>query len=519
MRALIYLLKRTTINSIKELRHSPLKLILYVLIIPGIIFALVFGSKSNVGFVEQQLELFRAIFLGITLLLVFFSVKNGLEKGNNLFRLSDANFLFTSPIKPQLILMYGFIKLIFTSLIFIPILIVQIPTLNKVFPIIKYGWIIIVGNFLLLTIFNSVLSLFVYSIGSLKENYNKIMKRILYGVTTLFILALVYNIVLTGDIQASIIQYMNLRLFGYIPIIGWITNIFDAAIIGYNYMTLVYFLLTLFTISLGIFIIYNLNLDYYENAMENSITKEEIMSRAKSGKGQVSQSNSKVRKINGAFKYSGAKAIFSKQMLEARKVGFIFIDKNTLIYSTFSIIYAYFMRSNGVNFLLYMLAYMNLLFSQAGPWSLELKNHYIYLIPESSVKKIIYATSVEIIKSFITGLIIFGVSSFIYDISILQSLILAITFTSIIGVILYSNIIIRRLLGNIGSLTVATFLRFIITIIFIVPGIILSVVWGMGHEGFVGIYGTYIILIIYNVFASLVLIYFSKGIFEKLELR
>ena len=515
MKALIYLLRRTTINSIKELRHNPLKLILYVVVILGVGSILIFGNRDNMVLAQGKLELFRAIFLGITLLLMFFSVKSGLEQGNNLFRLSDANFLFTAPIKPQLVLIYGFIKSIISSAIFIPILIIQLPTLRMAFPITNYGWIIIIGNFLLLTIFNSVLSLFLYSIGSLKDSYNKFMKILLYLLTTGFVLGLVYTLFINEEIQTSLIQYMNLRIFNYIPVIGWIMNIFDSAIIGFSYMTFVYLLLTLFTILLGIFIVYNLNLDYYENAMENSITREEIITRAKSGKGQ-SATNNKVRNVKADFRQKGAIAIFSKQILEARKTGFIFIDKNTLIYSTISIIYAYFMRSNGVNFLLYMLAYMNLIFSQTGQWSLELKNHYIYLIPEKSVKKIIYATLMELIKSLITGLIIFGFSSIIYDISIIQSIILAFTFTSIIGVILYSNIIIRRMLGNVGSVTLATFLRFIITVVFIAPGLIISGIWGMRlHE----IYGTYIILIGYNILASLMLISLSKGIFEKLELR
>ena len=58
-----------------------------------------------------------------------------------------------------------------------------------------------------------------------------------------------------------------------------------------------------------------------------------------------------------------------------------------------------------------------------------------------------------------------------------------------------------------------------ITIVFIIPGVILSGIWGMSFSGIAGIYGTYIIMIGYNMLASLILIYFSKGIFEKLELR
>ncbi|NLC03485.1 MAG: ABC transporter permease [Tissierellia bacterium] len=518
MKALAYLLGRTSINSIKQLKNNPLKLIFYVLIIVGIGAALIFGNKGT-GLGEQNLELFRAIFLGITLLLTFFSVKNGLDKGNNLFRLSDANFIFTAPIKPQLVLVYGFIKSIGTSLILIPLLLFQIPTLNMFFPIIQNGWIIIVGSFFLLTMINSTISLLVYSIGSLRENYNKFMKAFLYITVTIFVLGLVYNLAKTNDLVTGLINYMNLNIFRYIPIIGWITNIFEAAIVGFSNMTLIYLLLSLLTIFLGIFIMYNLNLDYYENAMDNSITKEEMYERAKSGKGNMDNLKSKVRKVQGEIKYRGAASFFSKQMLEARKKGFVFLDKQTLFVSIFSLIYAYFMRSNGVNFLLYMLSYMSLIFSQSNQWASELKNHYIYLIPESSVKKIIYATAIENIKSLITGLIIFVLASFIYQISIFQGIILAITYTSIIAIVLYSDLVIRRMLGGMVNVTASKVIRFLITIVFIIPGVILSGIWGMSFSGIAGIYGTYIIMIGYNMLASLILIYFSKGIFEKLELR
>ena len=324
---------------------------------------------------------------------------------------------------------------------------------------------------------------------------------------------------ITNDFGTGLINYMNLNIFRYIPIIGWITNIFEAAIVGFSNMTLIYLLLSLLTIFLGIFIMYNLNLDYYENAMDNSITKEEMYERVKSGKGNMDNLKSKVRQVQGEIKYRGAASIFSKQMLEARKKGFIFLDKQTLFVSVFSLIYAYFMRSNGVNFLLYMLSYMSLIFSQSNQWASELKNHYIYLIPESSVKKIIYATAIENIKSLITGLIIFVLASFIYQISIFQGIILAITYTSIIAIVLYSDLVIRRMLGGMVNVTASKVIRFLITIVFIIPGVILSGIWGMSFSGIAGIYGTYIIMIGYNMLASLILIYFSKGIFEKLELR
>ncbi len=46
-----------------------------------------------------------------------------------------------------------------------------------------------------------------------------------------------------------------------------------------------------------------------------------------------------------------------------------------------------FLKKGGMMQLLYMLTYMNLIFLASTGWNMELKNHYIFLIPESSSKK------------------------------------------------------------------------------------------------------------------------------------
>lgn len=519
MGAITYLLQRTAINSIKELKKRPLKIIFYLLFTGFMVYAIISGIKMKGNTLKNATEIFNGIFLLLTLLLIFLSIKSGIEKGNSLFRLSDVNFLFPAPIKPQKILIYGFIKQIFASLLFIAIILFQTPNIHMYFPVRSYGGALIAGNMFILYFFCSVLGIFIYSIGSLREKNKVIIKNTLYGLVVLFSLSSIYYIAKYGDIYIGLFKYLNLPFFKYIPIIGWILNIFNGAIYGVNYMTMIYISLTIFAILFIIYIVYNLDLDYYEDALATTETKEEALAKAKSGKGGNNFSNIKIRKTKSKIKYTGAKAILSKQILEAKKTGFAFTDRNNLIFGGVSLVTAYFSKFDDIVFLLYMLTYMNLIFFSTTGWALELNKHYIFLIPESSTKKIIYATVLEIIKSFLNGLVVFTIATFIYKVDIFHGIILAFTYASFSAVILYSDLIIRRMIGDRVNAMVAMFLKILTTIIFVLPGITLSFILETMINKYFGAYGGYLILIVYNTFISLLFVILSKGIFEKIEMR
>ena len=143
MGAINYLLKRTTINSIKELRKHPLKLISYLAFLGIIIFAIFNGGKGSNASLNNNIEIFNAIFLAAILFLIGTAIKGGIENGNSLFRMADVNFLFPAPIKAQKVLIYGFIKQIFASFIFAFFIIIQIPNIYMYFPVLNYGGLLI----------------------------------------------------------------------------------------------------------------------------------------------------------------------------------------------------------------------------------------------------------------------------------------------------------------------------------------------------------------------------------------
>lgn len=515
----MYLLQRNIINSLKELKKRPLKMILYIAMIGIIIMSLVLGTRNSGEGAGGSIRIYKSIFLAFILVFTFIGLKSGLEKGNNLFRLSDANLLFPAPIKPQLVLFYGFIRQMGSNLFLILILGFQMPNLYMNFPIKSYGWAIILLGTFLFSVLTSIIGVFIYSIGSTKELYRKWINYILYGLAGLVLTGLVYSSINIGKPLDGAINFLNKEFFNYIPIVGWLINIYTAAIIGFDFMTLLNIALLIVTGGLFLLVIYKLDLDYYEEALNNSITKEEELIKAKKGSRNRKERKFKSEKSLGKINYTRAKAIFSKQILEAKKTGFVFIDINTISVLAFSLVFAFIVRENGVNFLLYMMVYMNAIVSQSNLWSMELEKHYIYLIPERSVKKIWYASLLENIKGLIIGLITFSIATFIYDISLVDGLILAIAYGSFTTIILFSELVIRRMLGGRLSLLAERFVRILILVLFLIPGIILSVFLGTFINKYTGGQGIYLILISYNGLIAFLLMVLSRGIFEKIDMR
>jgi len=519
MEAILYLFQKNIVNSMKELKKKPLKLILYIAMGLLIIGSVALSVKGNHRMADTNIGTYKAIFSGIILVYLFISLKAGIEKGNTLFRLSDANFLFTAPIKPQLVLFYGFIKQMGSNFILIILLAFQMPNLYNNFPMKSYGWAIILFGTFLFTILASIMGVLIYSVASIKESYKKMMNTALYILAGLVLLGLTIHIIKSGEPLQGVIEFFNRSFFDYIPIVGWLINIYTAAILGFNFTTAIYIALIILSGIGCLLIIYNLDLDYYEDALNNSVTKEEQLAKTKRGKVVWNQSATKTRKITGNINYTKGRAILSKQILEAKKTGSIWIDKSTIFVVGFSLIFAYIVRKNGVGFLLYMVVYMNLLISQSNRWSMELEKHYIYLIPESSIKKIIYATFLENMKALIIGLITFMIATFIYDISLMQGVVLGITYGTFTAVILFSDLVIRRILGVGLSIIAERLMRFLIIVIMLVPGLILSFLLGLMINEYTAGQGTYLVLILYNMLVSLVLIALSKGIFEKVDMR
>lgn len=522
MKPLIYIIKKSAKNSLKELKKHPAKLIVYIIFIALMVLSITFGTKrpANKSYLKNAVEMYKAGALAIVLFSLYASISTGLKKGGTFFRLSDVNFLFTAPISPQRVLIYGFLKQIYASIIMIFFLLFQIPNLYNFFPIKVYGALLIFLAMFLLTFASSILGVLTYSLASKSLAIRENIKRSLYGVLALLAGGFLLNLLKVKDLSTAIINYIGSDIFAYVPFVGWLRALFISAINGIDTMSIVYLLLSIAFIILLLYIIYNINTDYYEDALSATEAKEELYRMAKEGKSGAALANkdAKVRKIKFDFSASGAKAIFQKQILEQRKLGGLFVDKNTFIITFSSVVFGYFGPEKSITSVLYFSAYMLLIFSFQGKWSQELAKHYIYLIPCSSQSKIFYATMADNIKNLIDGLFIFIISSILFKSDIIAGIFAALAYASFGALFMYVDLVIRRFLGSKLSKMVTVFLKIIILIILAIPGIVVSIVFMATFRPLFGAYTSYLVVIIYNTLISFISILISREMFEHLEM-
>lgn len=520
MKSLGYIVKKSIKNSIKDLKNNPAKLILYVFCI-GIVCLMMMSTKdmTKLQYNKNSVKLFQAIATGATLLVIYFSVNTGLKKGGAFFRMSDVNLIFTAPIAPQKVLIYGFLKEMYKDVIFIFFLLFQVPNLYRFFPIMPNKvWTIFLGVFLLQIVY-SVLGVLIYSVAYRSPKYKAGIKYLINILATLFVGSFLLDVLKEKSIKSVFISFFNQRFFERLGLISWITNIFNASIQGINLDFFINLIKIIVVIVIIVYIVYSLHIDYYEDAISDASIKEKQLKQAKEGKRVMNFNKGfKTKKVKGALKSNGARIIFERQMLEYKKLGFFFVDKMTVIIAIVSFMFA-FCAKLSINFTLYFSVYILLICTFQGKWAEELSKPYIYLMPEDSKCKIFYATIANHIKNLVDGIILFSITGIVLKTNIIYVILCIICYVSFGAIFIYSDLFIRRFLGGKISKTIEAFIKVIILIIIVSPGIVISSIFMIMYKGFVGNLYAYLSIIIYNSLVSLGIISLSKGIFEKVEMK
>lgn len=517
MKALMYITKRSFINFIKDLKNRPAALIGYLAYTALLIFLIV-GSLSNKKTIVTgvNIEIYGAIVTAVILSFLGLTLVYGAKNGGTFFRKADVNFVFPSPISSTKVLFYGLLKESKSVFIMVVLLLFQIPLIKRSVGLVDGGiWILILGV-VLFTINLSLLQMIMYSISCRSDMHKKIIKRTMDLIMIVFGIFIIYNIFKYGDIFGGVSKALNCSAFMYIPVIGWYKQIFMSAVTGIDIAFILNVIVILAFISLLIYVIYKLDNDFYEDVLKGADILEEQLKIRKEGKGDLSVFNkdSKVRKVKLQLKGKGASAIFYRQLGELKKSGWFFVNKRTLIFFIIAFVYGKIAKTNNLEAILYFTLYMHFIFSANDNWTKELSKPYIYLIPDSSIKKIIFATLADTIKNFIDGFVIFITAGVLVGADIITMILCGLTYGAFGAVFIYGNVLFVRIFSASHSQNLKAFLRMILILLILVPGIILSVVM----RQMIGNYSQYFVLIIYNLVISLILIYSSKAVFENCEI-
>jgi hypothetical protein len=488
MKALTYLIITQLKNRILSLKKKPAFLILYgfifIMIAFSIVMVLIFGSDmQRTSFADERILFF--ILAALSLFFLYAFTTSGLQTGSSLFTMPDVGLLFVAPISSKKILMYGLLSTLGKSLLGSIFIFYQIGNLKTNF---GYGVREIIALFMLfalMMLFCQLLSIGIYIYSNGNPKRKRIVKMILYavlvGVLTMTLLVQKQDQV--GLFEAAL-RVISSGWFGYIPIAGWTTMFFMGVVQGSIVSILIPLILYF---AFGIMIISLLTVgsaDYYEDVLLSTEFTYQTKAAAKEGRNMPRQNNKKIKikdNDSGIGKGTGAWTLLYKHMLEMRrKSRFIYID-------TYSVFMMVAVGIAGYNFkrikppeevyysIIGVAIYFQYFLTMMGRLKQELMKHYIYLIPETSMKKVFAASLTSLIKPCFDGALMFAVLAVISGVNPLLCLFFALAYAASGAVFSGLTILYQRVLGGQPNMMIQMFVGMGLLLMVMAPSIGASV--------------------------------------------
>lgn len=413
MKALWYVTKRSGINFMKKAVKKPTT---YLFLAVIFIYAIILGSGAFAwrisGIFTENIALVTLLTIWTTFIFFTNFVTYAKKKGI-IFKPSHTHFIFTAPISPKAILLMGAMKnymfsFVMTLIIFYGELVVFQISFPKAL-LTSFGMLI------LELIFEMSLIIFLYANEKMSFKTTTWICRSIYVFLLGVVCVAVFYFRENGMSPETLTQFVDYPVIQMIPFLGWNIAVYRMVFLGATTLNVICSILYFLSVAIMFFIAYKMKCTggYYEEAAKFADDYVEFRNKSKNGEMVMSIGKKKTFKkaVKIDYKASGAKAIFYRQLLEYKKERFFIFGGMTLVIIGIAFLFIKIIGvENGIPpqvMLLLVMAYIIFCATgYTGKWEKELKNPYLYLIPDTPVRKMWYATVIEHIRSFIDGSIL-----------------------------------------------------------------------------------------------------------------
>jgi hypothetical protein len=480
MNSLVYLLRKRLKNTVVEILHKPGKLILWIIMILLVGFMVVLSILNETPQEEiAPLFILKGIVFLYFALFVLMGVRSGLSKGDSLFDMNDVNLLFTSPVDSRHILLYGVVQMAKMAL-FAGFFILYQGANFQIFGLGIGGPFLTLLGFILCVVLMQTVSLIIYSVTNGSPKRKTAVKLITAALFLPVVLTLALNYFADGNVLQALENTINSPIFNWTPIAGWTTAGAMELATGGAALGITLFGVTVLAIVLAVVYILHSNPDYYEDvlvATETAFEKKRAMTE-----GQVAQqtaSDKKVRVKKTGIGGLGASAFFYKHLRESfREHRLGLWGLQSVIFAAGAIIYAFAAKDGGLFPLLIVLMSMQIMFIGTGRGLIETYMQFIYLVPESPFKKILWSSGELLLKVAVETIVMFLAAGLIMGESAgLIALCMAVYFLFsflLIGV----NYFYLRISGADVSAGLMLMIYFLSVVLVMLPGIVGAVLVG-----------------------------------------
>ena len=477
MKSFLYLYQKILKNRILKALKRPVTYILAVIVI-----LYVFMIFSNLGTLVREFHLGNPQSLAVILsVLIFFVLPADFisysKRKGLLFRQAHVHFIFPAPVNPKQVLLFAGIKnlvinvLLSVLIAFFGLLYFHVGVLQMLLYVIMY---LVLENVL-----EGSMMILCYGNERLPEGFFKALTAVCYGLMAVFVGVAVYMMAQQGPSFGVIVDYLSHPVIQAIPVVGWNIAMIRLIFVGPTVLnvicTILFFLstLVLFVLACRARCVG----EYYEDAAKFADDYEVLRARQKKGVSGISiGKKKKFRKAEVEYKGVYAKAIFYRQLLEYKKSRFFIFGFHTVVslivgvgIAVLAIFTDFFdaMNTGKIFIIPGLMAYIVFIFS-AYPtkWSRELENPYTFLIPDSSFKKLWYATKMEHIRAAVDAVLIALPGAFAIGLTPIQTLLNILFYVALMANKLYyymlADVLIGSLLGNTGRSLVKLLLQCIV---------------------------------------------------------
>lgn len=536
MNAIGYLIRKEIKNRILDLFHHPAKLLGYLSVIALIAFSAISQMENNKLPTDTytDIRILNGIYFALLLFIGVVSFLSALKSGTTFFKMSDVNFLFVSPISSKKILAYGLVKQMASSLFMMLFFLLYTGMLRNIFGVTIGQVVALVGGVALAVFAVQLLSLLLYSFSAGHPRRTLLFKGVLYVMLGILAALIFVSFSVNGGNKEALLNAIVSPYLEIFPVFGWIKGMVFGIINGNIPRIAVYAILNILTIILCVVVFTHSDSDYYEDVLQSTEQTYAVRQSIKENRfgGVALGSNQKTKvKDTGIHRGWGADVFFYKHIREAKRRGVsLYLRTSTLVLLAVNILLILFFQKMSASegdqlaaghlmaialaFSCYLLFFLN----ASGDWTRELMRPYIYLVPENSFKKLLWASLTTILAPCIDGIILFAVLGVILRAKPLTVLLCMMIYASMGLLFTAANILSQRVFGGVYNKGLMLLLYFLMIGLLLAPGVAGSAAVYLLLRNAPGIL-IGLPVAMWNVLISLGLVYACRNILNTAELN
>lgn len=348
----------------------------------------------------QAFEFLELACGGIVLLVLAMNVVSADKNGCAIFQPADVNLLFSSPMKPQSVLLFRLMMQIGTSLLLSLYLAFQLPSIISGTGMPVWAALTLLGTWVLLLVLGKFLQVLLYSLSATHPSFRARMRPTLVGVLLLIGGAfLLYWKSTEAEPLDAAISFFNAPATRYIPVWGWLKGGVMFAFEGNLPATLLSLGGTICLTALLLFIIYRIRVDFYEDAMAKSQETAELQERAQNdGKSLVKRKKDRSEKLrrDGLSRGTGASVFFFKTMYNRFRFAHFHVFTKTsetylAVAAVSAVVLRFYVESTSLTPVALALAVMAFFRSLGNPIADDTQKDLFLIVPENAWKKVFWS--------------------------------------------------------------------------------------------------------------------------------